>query len=91
MRTEDVVHHPVEGQVVIMAEPEPKLEDSMPRSINIFGSNNVIGQNVFIINTNADQQDLEQLIKALPPEFLDNFLKAIGSVLQTYHQNHRRN
>jgi hypothetical protein len=31
----------VEGQVVIMAEskPEPKPEESMPRTINIFGSN----------------------------------------------------
>lgn len=71
-------------QVIIMSDPAP--ESPVPRTINIFGSNNVIGQNVFIINTNAGQHELEQLVKALPPEFLDNFLKAIGTVLQNYHQ-----
>lgn len=92
MGAEDAIYHSVknhfvEDQVVIM-EPEPL--DYVPKTVNIFGSNNVVGQNVFIINTNADQNELEQIIKALPPEFLDNFLKAIGTVLQSYHRQNNR-
>lgn len=36
-----------------MSEPEPNLGNSVTRTANIFGSDNVV-QNIFIINADAE-------------------------------------
>lgn len=62
----------------------------------VFGSNNIIGHNIFLVNTNSEQESLESLIKALPSEFLEKLMLAMGSVIEqeaqkTNNQNSGKN
>lgn len=50
------------------SDKEKEKEKSHP--IMIVGSNNVIGKNVFLINTDSDQ-DVQAFLKYLPPEVWD--------------------
>ncbi len=75
-----------EEKIVIMNSPEGE-EEIIPRAVTIFGSNNIMGHNIFLVNTNAKQEDLETVIKSLPPEFLDKFINAMGSVIKQQNAN----
>lgn len=83
-----------EAQLIIMdnrmannSSEKSKKEDSRPAVV--VGSNNIIGHNIFLVNTNSEQENLESLIKALPPEFLEKLVMAMGNVIQkgTNNQN----
>lgn len=69
-----------EEKIIIMNAPEE--ENVRPSSVTIFGSNNIMGHNIFLVNTSAEEKDLEKLISSLPAEFLDKFIAAMGNVIQ---------
>jgi len=64
---------------------QKKKEEARP--FVVVGSNNIIGHNIFLVNTNSEQENLESLIKALPSEFLEKLMMAMGSVIQKQTNN----
>lgn len=59
---------------------DEEKEKSHP--ILIIGSNNVIGKNVFLINTGSDQSTIQEALQVFPPELLDKFMFGLGTEIQ---------
>lgn len=63
-----------------MSVNDEEKEKSHP--VLIIGSNNIIGKNVFLINTGSDQETIQEALQAIPPEILDKFLFGMGTEIQ---------
>jgi len=78
-KTETIVKQ--EDKLMMSEEPK-KDEDKTPSNVIIVGSNNIMGHNIFLVNTNTKDEDLSTLIESLPPETRDSFLKLFAMFIQ---------
>lgn len=71
-----------EEKVKMKSISNEEQEKDKSHPILIIGSNNVVGKNVFLINTGSDQETIQEALQIFPPEILDKFMFGLGTEIQ---------